>query len=130
MVGYLGHRQAVEIPQRQRRTLWPRQPRQRRVCGAGIEQLLPGIVGLVRSDGRKPTPFALAAPPVIHELVSCDADQPRDTHGGRVGALQGRNRGHERLSSQVLGIGNAAAAREQVAIHLGESSAVHRFVDT
>jgi len=92
MVGYLGHRQAVEISQRQRRALWPRQPRQRRVCGAGIEQLLPWIVGLVRSDGRKPPPLTLAAAPVIDELVSCDADQPCDTHGGGSGVSVPRPR--------------------------------------
>jgi hypothetical protein len=85
---------------------------------------------LARSDGRKPAPLALTAAPVIHELVSCDADQPRDIHGGRLGALECRDRGHERLSSQVFSIGDAAAAREQVAVDLGEGCAIGRFVDT
>jgi hypothetical protein len=54
MLGYLGHGQAVEIPQRQRRTLWTGQPRERRVCGARVEQLLPRIIGVVETDSRKP----------------------------------------------------------------------------
>ena len=56
---------------------------------------------------------------MIDELVSSDTDQPSDTHQRRVGALQCRDRGHERLSRQVFSIRNATAAREQISVHLG-----------
>jgi hypothetical protein len=74
---------------------------------------------LVGSKGRKPTPFPLVPAPVIDKLVSGDADQPRNGHRRWVGPLERRDRGHERLSREVLGIGNAAAARQQIAVHLG-----------
>jgi hypothetical protein len=119
MVGYLAHGKAVEIPQGQRRPLRPWQPCQRRVCGARVEKLLPGIVRLVGSNCRKPTPFPLASAPVVDKLMPSDADQPSDSHRRRVGPPERRDRGYEGLSRQVLGVVNAAAARQQIAVYLG-----------
>jgi hypothetical protein len=67
---------------------------------------------------------------VIDKLMPSDADQPSDGHRGRVGPRERGDRGHKRLSRQVLGVGDAAAARQQIAVHLGKRSAVSRFVDT
>jgi hypothetical protein len=84
---------------------------------------------LVGSNRRKPPPFPLVAAPVVDKLVSSDSDQPSDRHRRRVRPAERRNRGHKRLSGQVLGIGNAAAAWQQIAVHLGKGSAVSLFVD-
>jgi hypothetical protein len=67
---------------------------------------------------------------VVDKLVSSDADQPGNGHRWRVGPLERRDRGHERLSRQVLGVGDAAATGQQIAVDLGQGSAVSRFVDT
>jgi hypothetical protein len=86
--------------------------------GARVEELLPRINGLIGPDGRESAPLALATTPVIDELVARDAYQPGDGHRRRVGALERRDRGNKRLSGQVFGFGNAAAAREEIAINL------------
>ena len=108
MVGYLATGSRPDTAATAPRAVGPA-ARQGGVDGAGVEQLFPGIVRLVGSDSRKPTLLALPAAPVIDKLVSGDADQPRDGHSGRVGALQRGDRGRERLGGQVLGVGNAAA---------------------
>jgi hypothetical protein len=67
---------------------------------------------------------------MVDELVSRDPDQPRNGHQRWVRSSERRDRGHERLRGQVLGIDNAAAARQQIAVDLGQCCAVGRFVDT
>ena len=70
--------------------------------------------------------LALAAPPVVDQLVPGDPDQPAGARGGARAATDGVDGGQERLGGQVLGQCRAAAACQQVAVDLVEGLVVER----
>ena len=79
-----------------------------------------------RCDHLELALLAGGAPPVVDQLVAGDPDQPRRRDLDDRAPLHRRDRGQERLGREVLGQGHVAAARQQVAVDLGQGPVVQR----
>lgn len=118
MLGHVGDGKAVEITRRERRSLWRGQVRQGSVRRLGVQPFVPRVVD--RFDRRfrrgEAALLALAATPVVDQLVARYAHEPGDTHLGQA-ALTARFDGREeRLAGEILGQRGAPAPRQQIAV--------------
>jgi hypothetical protein len=126
MLGDLGHRQPVQVPQGEGDPLIGRHARQGRVGRLGLHPLAPRVIehGLF---GDREGPLLPRGPtPVIDELVTGHPHQRSDSDPRRVMTLRGLDGRHEGLGRQVLGDGSAAAARQEVSIDLRQRTSVDR----
>jgi hypothetical protein len=84
--GHLGHRQPVEVAQRERGPVVRAEPAERLAGPDPVDGALPRVVDGHRLAVQQAQPalFPLDPPPVVGELVPGDPDQPRDRRIGRA----------------------------------------------
>ena len=88
--------------------------------GRGVDARVPRVVDRLGQLGdRREVPFAPGlSSPMIDELVTRDADQPRHRHVVHLFAIDGIARGEEGLRGEILREREIATARLQVPVDL------------
>ena len=118
MPGHLGHRQPVEVTQRERGPVVRAEPVEHFAGADPVDDRLPWVVdaGRLTVQQAQPALLPLDPPPVVGELVPGHPDQPRDRRIGCARLADGVHGGQERLGREVLGQAGVTAAGQQVAV--------------
>ena len=127
-VGDVGHRQIVQVAQRQHQAVLRRQLLEHGSGRQRIQLHVPRVFvfRLARRHRAQVSVLTRLAPPVVHQFVSSNADQPRSGRRRGVATLDRIDGGEERLRGELLGQSAAAAAREQVPVHVWERRVIDR----
>ena len=120
--GHLGHRQVVQVAERQDGLVVGRKPTHRLVDDLRLQRRpVIGPLVRVRVRPRQPQPAVLArlGPPVIDEAVAGHGREPRRRHHG-PSPLRLPDRAQDDVRRQVLGQGTIAATTQDERVDVAE----------
>jgi 6-pyruvoyltetrahydropterin/6-carboxytetrahydropterin synthase len=118
--GYLGHRQPVQVAQRERGPVVGAEPVENLPGTDPVDDHLPWVVDVRRLAVQQTQPalLPLDPSPVVGKLVPGNSDQPWDRRVRRARLADRVHSGQERLGRDVLGQAGFAAAGQQVAVYV------------